>query len=412
MQLINRCINIDWLEMYCLEYGEPHTADYYRRCGYFVKEREYGTKHMAEVFTLHDKMGDPFLEVRRAPRPATSGHHTVYPDNACTLRFVNRYCYFDQCARIMREFIERHNLEDRRIFRLDLALDFVKFDSGDKPADFLRRYVHHKYAKVYQSMRTLHGEDRWDGAVDNSISWGNKNSMVVTRFYNKSREIREVKDKPWIRQAWFESGIIDDPTLLTCDGKDAEVWRLEFQINSSARQWLRLDGDKGHEYVEHNLECYYFREQMLLAFANLVEHYFQFRKYKRGVRKYDCKPKILFLFNEINEHYSLSNVAVNSVTERNPLLRISTLNRIREEVLHRPDLVRSSDELITYYREHDQVSRTMYGTSPQELQLRMKIADDLRRKNQAMIAVSVDTARDSVTSIPLDFAENPENTDV
>lgn len=397
-----RCVNIDWLEIYCLEYGSPHTPDYYRSRGFFVTEREYGTRHMAEVFTLHDNLGDPFIEVRRSPRPGTNGHHTIYPDNACTLRFVNRYCYFDYAARIMSDFIVSYELEFRRIARLDLAIDFVKFDSGDKPADFVRRYVHHKYAKVYQANRALYGEDRWDGCTDDSISWGNKKSMVVTRLYNKTKELKQVKDKPWIRQAWFESGIIDDPTLITktIDGqvKDVDVWRLEFQINSSARQWYFIDKeDGGQESVMHTLECYETRQQMVLAISCLVKHYFSFRKYKRGRRKYDCRPKILFDFKEVDETYKLSNVAVDSQAYRQPIAMVATLMKVRERVATRPQLVNEVDDVINYFREIDGWQRQTYGISPKELQLKLKIA--LEQK-QAIKPVSVDTGRDYVSQPP------------
>ena len=43
---ISRCVNVDWLEIYAQEDNMkyPMNADYFRGCGYFVTEREYGTR--------------------------------------------------------------------------------------------------------------------------------------------------------------------------------------------------------------------------------------------------------------------------------------------------------------------------------------------------------------------------------
>lgn len=372
-----RCVNIDWLEVFCLEPVEGRGAEYFRSIGYYVVEREYGTRHMESVFTIYDDHCNPFMEVRRQPRKGESGKHTIYPDGSCNLRLVNRYCYFEECARIMQEFIDRFGYEFRRIYRLDLCIDFIRFDSGDYPRKVLQRIVNHKYAKVYQARRRVCGTDRWDGADDNYISWGNPNSMVVTRFYNKTLELKEVHDKEWIRQAWFEAGLVTDPTtLLTPDRDgglvDAEVWRLEFQINSTAREWFAIDGDNGKEWVEHTLQAYYTRQQIQLAIANLVSHYFQFRVYKEGIRKYDCPEKKLFEFSEIDEHYRLSNVALDTTQSGYRLGIVRTLQRIRTKLVD-AEMLDCVDRLIKHFESRDRRSMEFLGTSPKMLQLLMSL---------------------------------------
>ena len=64
---IKRCVNIDWLEVYVLEDNMryPCNADYFRRHGYFVTERVYGTRQYKEMFTLDDSHGETFIEIRR-----------------------------------------------------------------------------------------------------------------------------------------------------------------------------------------------------------------------------------------------------------------------------------------------------------------------------------------------------------
>lgn len=329
-----RCVNIDWLEMYCYEPKDPRPADYFEGLGFEVTRREYGSKNWEQIFTVHDDSGAEFMEIRRSPRHGGRDHHAILPDNACTLRLVNRYCYYDTAAWIMSNFIEKHGYIIRRIFRLDLALDLKVFDSGDKPESVVRRIVRHKYTKIYQSNRTIHGADHWSDCDDNSISWGRKKSMVVTRFYNKSLELAQVHDKPWIRQAWYEAGLIDDPIspiVLDPTGRvvgDA-VWRLEFQINSSARGWFVAEGDHKNDYVEHVLEAYWNRQLITQAIACLVDHYFNFRIFEPNKSKYDCAPKILFKWSDQDTCYTLRNSLVRRTYDAKGSQALRWINRMR-----------------------------------------------------------------------------------
>lgn len=377
-----RCINIDWLEMYCYEPREPRTPEYFERLGLSVSCRDYGTKHWSQVFTIKDEQGNDFMEVRRSPRHEHGEHHTILPDNACTLRLVNRYCYYDTAAWIMSDFIGKHGYLIRRIFRLDIALDLKVFDSGDKPESVMRRIVRHKYTKVYQSDRTVHGTDHWNDCDDNSISWGKKKSMVVTRFYNKSLELAQVKDKPWIRQAWYEAGLIDDPIapiVLDKSGKvvgDA-VWRLEFQINSSARGWFVAEGDHKNDYVEHTLEAYWNRPLLQQAFACLCDHYFNFRIFKRGKKKYDCEPKVFFKWSDEDTHYRLRNSLVQRNYDNTGSQALRWIARLREMYPNR-DVFKALDVVEEKVRAMYKAEIGYEGSDP-KIHLYRAMAPDMTR---------------------------------
>ena len=62
-----RCVNIDWLEVFCLEdVSCNHDAQFFRDHGFVVKSREYGAPQYAEMFTIESK-GYDFIEIRRNP---------------------------------------------------------------------------------------------------------------------------------------------------------------------------------------------------------------------------------------------------------------------------------------------------------------------------------------------------------
>lgn len=383
---VYRCINIDWLEVYCLEPSttDPHNAEYFRRAGYFVTEREYGTPVYHEMFTLYGTDGLPLIEVRRNPKSAAGRQiNGVLAPESTHIRLCNRTCYMDDAANIMETFIQRHNYILMRISRIDICLDFEKFDFGDDPNKFLQRYVQGKYSKINQSQIALHGLDCWDGRHWNSAKWGNPKSMVTTKLYNKTMELQQKSDKPYIRQAWFNSKLIDD--WHTCEKYDKNekpykpsIWRLEFSIKSSTKNWFVVENPYNTKpklrSIRHTLEQYKTKQQLLDVFFSLCNHYFHFKKVEyidgaeRGAdrrlqRKDRCSDKQLFDTSNISTFYKVANVAtsehVNSEQER--LLRYlyrfheTTIDKQQrsaaakiieylEQITHRNDFSSSLDE--------------------------------------------------------------------
>lgn len=302
----NRCINIDWLEVHCIEPLQPRDAEYYRSLGFDVIERDYGTRVYEQMFTICLSDGQPFVEVRRQPhRTNNINKYQVLEEGSCHLRLHNRACYFNNAGQLLQEFLQTHSYTFKRIARIDLALDFEVFDSGDLPAKFVTRYLHEHYAKVNQCTIAVHGTDLWDGQKWNSISWGSKKSPVFTRFYNKTLELQQVKDKPYIRQAWASCGLVDDFIQLTKKNDRGEfykpeIWRLEFAITSAVKNWVCFDvdtnGDKTHHSVRNDLSRYLSRDNLLEMFSSLVSRYFHF---KRVQEKRQASPAVTAMRREV-----------------------------------------------------------------------------------------------------------------
>lgn len=306
-----RCINLDWLEVHA---REPHdvclNASFFIGQGWNVKERLYGTRVYREMFTLCTPFDEPLIEIRR--NPASQGLMGIHDYNECHIRLSNRSCYFDNAAGFLNEFLQKYRYYDIRVSRVDICLDFVRFDRGDEPQAFVRRYFRHKYAKINQGRISSHGEDTWAGQEWNSLSWGSRNSSVTTKMYNKTLELYDVKldyfAKPYIRQAWLKCGMIDDLQRCTKDGQTVNVWRVEFSLSSSVKKWLRieLDGkEKKYQSILNTLECYDSKEKLLVKFASLAAHYFRFKVFEKNVRKDRCEDKILFDFNEHERVYKV-----------------------------------------------------------------------------------------------------------
>lgn len=302
-----RCLNIDWLEVHVLEDMSRYPLDayFFIRDGWRVERREYGTRVYEEMFTLYDTHDEPFLEVRRAPK-SNGKEGGVLDMNSAHIRLVNRYCYFTDCVQRLRDFLARYNYQFRRIFRIDLCLDFERFDLGDDPQRFVTRYLRHKFSKINQCNRTTRGRDRWDGCEDNYLSWGEPKSVVSTKLYNKSLELKEAHDKPYIKQAWMAAGLITNPITMVKLRKDGSqytptIWRVEFSVRSGAAGWAVLEDCTGAKNklkpIANTLDCYDSKEKQLIMFASLAHHYFHFKYFEPGQRKDRCKDKVLFHFD-------------------------------------------------------------------------------------------------------------------
>lgn len=317
MQVPNqsRCVNLDWLEVHCMEPpGDPHDANYYRRVGLTVSERDYGTRVYKEMFTVNDVHSNPFVEVRRAPY--STGYGGIHAVEECHLRLVNAACYLDNAAGMMQNFIDTYHYTVNRISRVDICLDFERFDEGDDPAVFLSRYLRQVYSKINQGNITAHGADRWNGQVWNSVSWGSPTSAIGTKFYNKTMELYDPATgtyrKPHIRYAWLKCGLIDDFHKVMKQGKDGwytpQIWRVEFSIRSSVKKWfaIELNGEEKHyQSIRNTLDMYDCREKLLTLFASLQQHYFHFKHFQKEQRKDRCPDKILFRWNQPQVTYKV-----------------------------------------------------------------------------------------------------------
>lgn len=325
-----RCVNIDWLEVYCLEDRQryPMNADYFREHGLSVRERDYGTRTYREMFTIEDAHGNPFVEVRRNPASGASEFTGLMPES-CHLRLVNRACYSDTAVEDLRVFMLTHGYVFQRIFRIDVCYDFEYFDSGDQPERFARRYVQRTYRKVNQCKLALVADDAWADFEWESLKWGNEKSMVSTKMYNKTKEMAAPKsDKPYIRYAWFVNGLVDDPVSCTRKNDKGEtykpdIWRVEFSMKSSARNWIVIENADAKRHalktIPHRLSLFDSRDKLWQRFQELAHHYFHF-KYREYLDKVDsqgerllkrkdlCRDKILFKYDNTDEFMKLQQL--------------------------------------------------------------------------------------------------------
>lgn len=331
-----RCINFDWLEVYCLEpFSKPRDADYFASLGFCVQRREYGTPQYREMFIIKENEF-PMIEIRRNPYSLKKDGGVFEPES-CHLRLSNRACYLEKPIDYLRSFLHEHGFTFQSFARVDICLDFLKLDDGSSPGDFLQDYAREKYFKHHLSVITPrgvevvgsnisgHGRDRQFARFYNSWSWGSPTSAISVKMYDKTLELGEAHDKFYIRDQWISAGLTTtEDNQLMCEIRDTRfhlnmtkkrmakehdkqkretlrdllkshqeqlrnllakvkhIWRLEFSIKSDIKGFVRGDVNDTkkdgtvtmYPLDFHTLES---RERCLLLFHSLAKKYFWFK---------------------------------------------------------------------------------------------------------------------------------------
>lgn len=146
--------------------------------------------------------------------------------HGASIRLANPVLYTSVWYHSFIDVIDVLHWKVQNITRIDLACDQNFFLNGLHPATFLRQYA----CKLRSYLRvgrladdfSLHGSKTQHALDYNYIRWGTRASGVCVYLYNKTKELREIKDKPWIRKCWNSDGL----------STEKDVWRVEISITS------------------------------------------------------------------------------------------------------------------------------------------------------------------------------------
>lgn len=350
-----KCINLDWLSVYCLEpKGVVMNAAYFKALGWTVEEREYGTPQYREKFTLMNGR-HPFLEIERNPY-SLKQNGGIFEPESCHIRLANRTLYQPQPVQQLTNFIVKYGYEYKGISRVDVCCDLTIFDNAMKPQDLANKYMKDKIWKVHQSKIDAHssdGDDSWripihlgahgketkTGRTWNSLKWGSPKSAISTKLYNKTLELETNTRKFYIKDTWVKAGLCDlqkvryeyrnpktketeirtkqvcvipgtsvDQEIPIEGAKMIDIWRVEFSMNSEGRKWIDL-GD--NHVVDLSLNAFDTLDSLAATFFTCSEWLFCFI-YAKWITKGPtrlkertnrCKKLQLFNTKFLHSHY-------------------------------------------------------------------------------------------------------------
>lgn len=267
------CISVDWLQTFC--HAEPLTEGTYESRGYRfrVEKMSNETAQFKDVYNVLWKSHQVAV-IQQTPRTSV-----INPRATC-VKLSNRVLYCERYIDILYAIQESMHMNYKGITRLDLCYDCNRLHDGRNVERFIRQYVSAEPMTVGHIVRNgssrfqLHGTRSGSSVSQlNSIRWGSPAAKVSAYCYNKTLELIEVKDKPWIRQMWKDNGLeyeIDEnrmnkltPKQLNRENEEnglsqyvkKDVWRFEISIKCQGMDVLNMSTGElfrlSPRYLEH-----------------------------------------------------------------------------------------------------------------------------------------------------------------
>lgn len=307
------CISVDWLQVYCkgarvAQLGEEAVVGE----RFSLKKRDMETALWKSVYEVREQ--DLVVAIICA-NPRSS----VMEQYGCTLKLENRVLYSTQYIQLLYDIMRACTMTYVGVSRIDLCYDCNMLKDGLSVPAFLNSYVtaapfqHGHIIRSGSRKFSMNATRSTTGVMEiNSLRWGSQASDIGAYCYNKSLEMLEVKEKPWIVDVWEKNGIeheIDDSSWKSMSEKKRKfavengnsrelvrksVWRFEISIKSHGKDILNLDTGELFKLSTEYLESQANIEKLFFIYAAKV---FDFRKSEgqKNVRDY---PKMCIFEND------------------------------------------------------------------------------------------------------------------
>lgn len=251
-------ITCDWLQVYCSNQNKPelnlNTLD--SNTYTFVKE-EMSSRQFKDIYNVYDCNKDHYANIQCTP------FSSIIDASGCIIKLSNRELYkCDWAARLI-QFLKRHNFIYKSISRIDVCYDFNTFCHGMKPRRLINSFLAKRFLKNGQGNYQLIGSTSLINDYS-YIRFGKRSSAVCSYMYDKTKELREVKDKPYIREFWKLNGIDDSK----------EVWRVEISIKSDMQNLVCLENGDVFRLSMNELQTQKDIESIFYIYAS---KYFNFK---------------------------------------------------------------------------------------------------------------------------------------
>ena len=230
----NQVFSIDWLTINVSITGEE-IAPVIRINSLYLQKRERGSNVFAHIYDIYNKQDDLIAVFCCKP------NSTIMGERFGQLQISNKWLYVGNLNKLINEILFKSNLEFVSISRIDFCCDLYKFENDLTPKGFIEEFAKENVTKTYNSKFNLWGKTTGYTRDYHQLSIGDNKSVFTWKLYNKSKELRDVHDKAYIRRKW-ELKLLDYSI-------DEDVWRLEVSV----KNWSKVQfEDKRLENVKND----------------------------------------------------------------------------------------------------------------------------------------------------------------
>lgn len=275
-------ISVDWLQVYCslsASKALPLNVELHKgEFTFVIKPMDIQTAMFKDVYCVYSR-GLPVAVIQSKPRSSRL-------DKCMALvKLDNRVLYSAKFIRILYAIIEVCGMVYKGITRIDLCHDCIKFKDNRSPSKFINSFVSgrgvttHNIRKRGSEEFTCHGKKPSGGSAKiNYIRFGSPKSKISSYIYDKSLELKESKDKPWIRAAWDACGLFES---------DGNIFRSEISIKAEGADVLNMGTGELFRLSPDMLES---QDKINHLFYIYAKKYFDFRldagqKHKKNFKK-------------------------------------------------------------------------------------------------------------------------------
>jgi len=334
------CISVDWLQVFCLrteilketqEYIYEGSTSRYRLSSEAVETAMF--KSVYKVY--HEHSGMCVARMQLNPRSGKLN------PNMCLIKLENRILYSSQYIAVLYDIIGSMNLVYKGITRIDIAYDCIKFRGGRSPLKFINQFlskssdeVGYVYLNRIKEFSAHGSKDRTSSSKVTSIKFGSGKSRITSYIYDKTKELSEVKDKPWIREYWELNGLIPDDKH--------HVFRSEISIKAEGTDLLHMSTGELFKLSPWFLEN---RDSIAKIFYYYANKYFDFR-INTGQKNARYFEKLQLFECSVNcETVKPTHISKSADTGRMERICVNKLKRMSEEYTDLSDHYRASLEV-------------------------------------------------------------------
>lgn len=300
---MEKIINIDWLSFFC-QCGEPVNFD-----DYTLELKTYGTQIFEKAADVV-KDNEVVAIVLWQPRSA------ILAQNSAMIKLKNRQLYNGNWYQIFSDIEKNWFCHDIKISRIDICADFVNFKNGLYPKTLISNFLTQKFVKVGRGSFKVMGEQK-KYINYQYLRFGSGSSEISAYLYNKSTELKEVKDKPYIRELWHNLN----------NQNNRDVWRLEFSLKGKS---LKIVDTINGNFVVDDFKSLTDKELIANIYSFLVKKYFSFVIPEQQQNK--SRWKKLTLFDDEDCHFEIVDFALKSDTSRKHKIFLTNLVALEKEM--------------------------------------------------------------------------------
>lgn len=270
---------------------------------------DYGTK----VFRSR---ADVLCGERVVGTIAFAPRSSILDDKLAVFKFENSVLYEADFCDLRKQIIHCLRLNIKGINRLDLALDFNYLQNGMNGHVFIKQFLSAKYLHNGRGKFSVQGSQKFENDFE-YLRLGSKTSPVVAYLYNKSKELQDVKLKPYIVERWKQAGL----------NTDVSVWRLEFSMGSDF--FSMVDKDSGAFPLTK--DCKFDDiDELKILYQSLINRYFEFRL-NNGTQNKSRMPKVdLVVLSDVFGSYS--RITANRQSGRRERMFLHYLHKYSERI--------------------------------------------------------------------------------